>query len=205
MKRITSLMLAGALCGTTGLALAAPGAPADLCGGEASLKRASKPAAGMANGKPFVVKSVTLEPGYDGWTIVLADKAPDKPTGFLPSDAQYFHIKLPQEPGKAKQQSHAMGYGGGYFQVLYKDKKTGKEGRTSWNSDNAWTLDLKSFKAKPYDTKEGMFQVAGTASGRIAVCYKAGATSDLKTSWVVGTFKNAVVRYMGTPYWMKKK
>jgi hypothetical protein len=48
-----------------------------------------------------------------------------------------------------------------------------------------------------------MFQVAGKASGKVYVAYK--GYGDFKSSGVAGEFKDVVVRYMGEPFYMKKK
>ncbi len=150
------------------------------------------PPEGLANGRPLKIQTVLIQPGLGGWDLVLLERKMDKPTD-VGGGGQSVNIELPERPIKGKLYTHKMSYGGGYFQI----GKTKVDDTTSWNADNAWVLRFGEFAAKPYDPKGEMFQVAGKAAGKIAVCYK--AASDIKASWVAGTFTDAIVRYMGKP------
>jgi hypothetical protein len=154
---------------------------------------------GEASGEPFVVRSVFLEPGFKEWRLVLHEKELKKPTSIRPR-GQFISIKLPEAPAAGKVWTREMKYGDGFFQVKKPDDP---EKTTSWNAKNAWAIEITNWDVKPYDPKGSIFQEAGRASGRVAVCYKGGG--KFKNSWAAGTFKDAVVRYMGKPYWLKEK
>lgn len=155
------------------------------------------PAKGEANGKPIVIRSVLFTPGYDVWTLRLAEKEFGPEDLFM--DTQEIVIDLPGTPGVGEF-TRKLEYGKGYFQIAKVDAPTET---TSWNGDNAWVLQITKWDAKPYNPKGSMVQIAGTASGYVAVVYKAG--SDFKNSWVAGRFDGAVVRYWGEPFFARKK
>ena len=153
---------------------------------------------GMANGVPFEVKSVVIQPSFGKWSIKLWDKELKRPTG-IAMGGQSINLSLP--PGQIAagfKRVKALKYGDGYFQIR-KDPKTDKT--TSWNAKNAYAIEITKWDVKPHDPKGRIFQYAGRASGRIAVVYK--GYGDFKDSYAAGTFTNAVVRYMGKPRWKK--
>ena len=154
------------------------------------------PIHGEANGKPFTVQSVYLEPSFGKWELVLAEKKLDSPTDMI-GLTRAVHVEV-DKPAAGQKYAHEMSYGGGFFQVQKGDKL---DDTTSWNAENAWVLEITKWDVKPYDKNGDMFQQAGTASGRIAVCYK--GYGDFKNSYVAGTFEDAVVRYMGEPDFAK--
>jgi hypothetical protein len=153
------------------------------------------PIQGVVNGRPFAAKTVFFEPQFGKWSLVVADVALPEPTALL-SGSQELTIELPELPAAGKKLIRPMEYGDGFFQVRKTDNP---KDLTSWNSDNAWAIEITAWDVKPYDENEDMFQVAGKASGRIYVVYKAGEISSLKSSWLAGVFTDAPVRYMGKP------
>jgi len=165
---------------------------------------------GVANGQPFDVKAVIIEPGHRSakepgkrrWKIRLYQKALTKPTGHI-SKSQFIHVNLDQQPSKGKIMRRAMKYGGGFFQIQKPGDAAGKT--TSWNSKNAYYIEFSEWDVKPYDESGKMFQVAGKASGKIYVGYEPSKGSKFRASGAAGEFKDAVVRYMGKPYWLRKK
>jgi hypothetical protein len=157
------------------------------------------PAAGMANGKPMGVAAVIFEPGTTAWKLVLADKPLDSPTGLITS-GQSVNIDLTEAPIAGKSWTRKMEYGAGYFQI--NNDPANPEATTSWNASNAWVLEITKWEVKPWDAAGPLFQEAGKASGRIAVCYK-GDPTGIQSSWIAGTFTDAVVRYMGKPSWLE--
>jgi hypothetical protein len=157
------------------------------------------PAAGMANGKPMGVTAVVFEPGQGAWRLVLSDKTLDSPTGLITS-GQSINMDLPEAPAAGKSWTRKMEYGAGYFQI--NNDPANPEATTSWNADNAWVLEVTKWDVKPWDEAGSLFQEAGKASGRIAVVYK-GDPTGIQSSWIAGTFTDAVVRYMGKPYWLE--
>lgn len=166
---------------------------------------------GSANGKVFEVKAVVIQPGSKPskkedqdkkrWRISLYDKPLEKPTGHI-SKAQAINITLNEEPKKGAKIVKEKKYGDGYFQIQKPDDEVGKT--TSWNANNAYYIEFTEWDVKEYDEKDKMFQVAGKASGKIYVVYEASKGSKFKHSGAAGEFKDATVRYMGKPYWLKK-
>ena len=153
------------------------------------------PIKGQANGAPFEGKTVYFEPLFGKWNMVISDGTLETPTGFL-SNAQSINISLPEPPEAGKVISKEMNYGDGYFQITKKDNP---EETTSWNSDNAFIVKFTEWEVQDYDLEGEMFQVAGKASGMVYVSYKGWDSGDFDNSFAAGTFKDAVIRYMGEP------
>ncbi len=157
------------------------------------------PVRGQANGKTFEVKTVIFEPASEGkWKVNFYEDKVEDPTAAL-IEGQHIYLDLPGTPAAGEAMKKPMEFGGGYFQI----NKPGQEGQTtSWNADNAWVLEITEWNQKPWDPEADFFQTAGTASGRVAVCYK--GYGNFKNSWAAGNFKDAVIRYMGEPPWVNK-
>lgn len=157
------------------------------------------PIRGSADGEPFEARTVLIEPGYKSWKISIHDRALNAPTGLL-MGSQHVDVNLEEAPAAGKTLKREMSYGGGYWQIARPDdpKKT-----TSWNASNAYVIEFTKWDVKPWDPDGDTFQEAGRASGKLAVVYKGGG--DFENSWVAGTFEDAVVRYMGTPFWEEEK
>lgn len=160
----------------------------------------SGPLMGSANGHKFEPKAIYFEPEKKGWKLSIGDKPLEKPTAFSPSGSQTIYISLnTPKLAAGKKLTKAMKYGDGFFQIVQPENQ---EKTTSWNTDNAYYLEITKWDVKPYDAKAGMFQQAGTASGKLYVVHKASeslAKKGFKTSGVAGTFTDAVVRYRGEP------
>jgi hypothetical protein len=156
------------------------------------------PVGGMANGRAFTAAAVIFEPGSDSWRMMIRDKPLGEPTA-VATGGQSVNLDLPEAPTGPGNWMRPMEYGGGYFQIG--NDPQNPESTTSWNADNAWALEITQWQVAEYNPSGSMFQQAGVASGRIAVCYKGGGS--IQNSWVAGTFQNAIVRYMGEPYWLK--
>lgn len=158
------------------------------------------PVTGSANGHKFEPKTILFEPEKKGWRLSLTDKEIDKPTDFTKSGSQTIHISLNEKKLAAgKKLTKAMKYGDGFFQIVQPEDK---EKTTSWNTDNAYYVEITKWDVKPYDKSQSSSQVAGTASGKIYVVHKASeslAKRGFKTSGAAGTFTDAVVRYRGEP------
>jgi hypothetical protein len=157
------------------------------------------PVSGMANGRPFAAAAVVIEPGTDSWRMIIRDQPLAQPTAVL-TGGQSINLDIPGEPATGANWMRPMEYGGGYFQIG--NDPQNPQSTTSWNADNAWALEITDWQVADYDSNGPMFQSAGVASGRVAVCYK--GSGSIQNSWVAGTFHNAVVRYMGQPYWLKE-
>jgi hypothetical protein len=145
---------------------------------------------GEVNGKEFQVKAVVFQPGPHGWDMMLADKPLISDTADL-TDCQYLIVELSEPPAKGQKLQRKMDYGGGSFRLVDPKEPTNW---TSWNADNAFVLEISEWNVKPRDPKGHATQVAGTAAGRLAVCYR--AKGDFTNSWVAGTFTKALVRYL---------
>ena len=142
------------------------------------------PVVGMGNDQEFRVKSVLIQPGFQGWTVAFHDKELPRPTGIISGSHHLdLHINVAQgEPAVGKTYSQELTYGGGYWQVE-KTPKPPKEGEepkgglpegpttTSWNAKNAYVLELTKWEVKPWDPEGPVFQDAGRASGRVIVMY----------------------------------
>ncbi len=157
------------------------------------------PAAANANGRELEIKTVIFQPRFDSWSMTLSTAELDRPTGILPGMSEAVNITdLPQELA-AGTYTHSMDEsGGGYFQI----QKVDEEGTTSWNTRLAYVLQITEWNGRPYDPEGRMFQEAGTASGKVVAVFR--GSGDFANSWVAGTFENAVVRYMGTPRWLRE-
>jgi hypothetical protein len=151
------------------------------------------PIKGIANGRPFEAQAVYFEPSFGKWSMMISDVPLNEPTGLI-FDAQTFNINLPELPAPGKNYTRAMKYGDGFFQVQTSDKRGDT---TSWNTDNAYVLEITKWDVNPYDEGGKIFQHAGSASGRIYIVYKGG--TNIKESWAAGTFTDAPVRFMGKP------
>lgn len=157
------------------------------------------PVKGEAQGKPFVAGSIFFEPGFKDWRLVVHEGKLDTPTSISPR-GQHITISLPEEPAAGKKWTRPLKYGDGYFQINQPEDPTKT---TSWNASNAWVIEITRWEIKPYDPKGPIFQEAGKASGRIAVCYQ--GSGAFKNAHAAGVFEHAVVRYMGKPYWLREE
>ena len=156
------------------------------------------PVRGEVNGETFTVKTIILQPGYGGkWDIYLMEEKMEDPTDVM-MEGQYFDLQLNKGPGAGVTMDHPMEFGDGFCQTR---KIKNPDETTSWNSDNAWVLEITEWDVKDWDPDGDIFQVAGTASGKVAVCYK--GSCGFADSWAAGTFTGAVIRYMGKPDWVK--
>lgn len=156
------------------------------------------PLTGVANGRPFEARAVLIEPGLKSWKLSIHDQPLRQPTGLL-MNSGHLDINLPEPPAAGKKFEKPMRFGDGYWQV----KKPGEAAKTtSWNAPNAYALELTKWEVAPWDPDGPVFQDAGRASGRLVVVYQGGA-GGFENSWVAGTFEDAVVRYMGKPFWEK--
>jgi len=153
---------------------------------------------GQANGEEFTVNTIIFEPKSDGtWEVKFCEADLDDPTEVL-IDGQYIYLDLAEAPEAGKVIEKPMEFGAGFFQITLPDGT----GTTSWNADNAWVLEITDWNQEPWDPDDDFFQTAGTASGRVAVCYK--GYGDFENSWAAGNFDGAVIRYMGEPPWVQE-
>ncbi|MBK6697438.1 MAG: hypothetical protein IPG50_35430 [Myxococcales bacterium] len=187
-----------------------------LLGAEAPpFKLVEKPAAsdapsgkvqGSANGHAFDARAIYFEPYQDHWQLKIADAELKTPTGLIHQfNAQTITVDLPKnvQPSAGKKFAKAMKYGDGFFQII--DPRHGK-GTTSWNTDNAYYVEITKWDVKPFDPKGHVFQEAGKASGKVYVVHKAHSFNvevGFRDSGAAGEFKDVVVRYMGKPKWVK--
>ncbi|MFO0666842.1 MAG: hypothetical protein U0174_23020 [Polyangiaceae bacterium] len=160
------------------------------------------PVVGSANGHKFEAKAIVVEAGYNGWEMTITDTAPTSPTGYV-SGTEYIKITFSKDELalKSKKFSKPMKYGDGFFQII---RTTDPSGTTSWNADNAYYIEFTSWDVKPFDPNARGSQVAGKASGKVYVVYKA-TSADFKNSGASGEFKDIPVRYSSSPFWTKKK
>ncbi|MCU0662391.1 MAG: hypothetical protein MUC50_08720 [Myxococcota bacterium] len=153
------------------------------------------PATGMVNNQPFIVAGAVIEPGFDpgSFRLTMFEKPLDSPTGLI-ADQQYLSIDLPSPPTMGSSWIHPMEYGKGHWEV---NSPGAPAQRTSWNAENAWVMEITKWDVAEYNTAAGGAQAVGTASVKLAVCYKGSAS--FANSFVAGTLDNVVVRYMMPP------
>jgi hypothetical protein len=158
------------------------------------------PVVGSANGRKYEPKTVLFEPDAKGWRMILSDKPLDKPSDLIRPGSQTIYLSLLATKVSAGQKfSRAKANGDGYFQIAQPEDPTKT---TSWNTVNAYYVEITKWDVSPYDPKLGMSQQAGKASGKIYVAHDANAMSEkrgFKDSGVAGTFTDAIVRYKGEP------
>ncbi len=153
------------------------------------------PLQGEANGVEFLGKAVFFEPSFGKWQLTVADVVMDSPTGLV-TEGQRIYISLPEVPESGQVFIREMEYGDGYFQIRQKDDP---DSTTSWNTDNAYAIEITDWNVAEWDPDSDMFQQAGTASGRVFICFSGEGWDNFDNSWVAGTFTNVPVRYMGEP------
>ena len=159
------------------------------------------PVAMMANGRPLEVKSIFFQPRFDNWSMQITTGELDRPTAIPPSGAETAHLtRLPQEMAVGTYTQTMDESGGGFFQIQQPDDA---ERTTSWNTRMAYALQITEWNVNDYDPEGGLFQEGGTASGKVVITYR-GNGDRFQNSWVVGTFEDAVVRYMGKPRWLEE-
>ncbi len=156
------------------------------------------PIEGMLDGEPFEVESVVFEPGEDAWRMIISEEQLPGPTEPI-EEGQFVSIDLPAAPATGMTWMHPMSEGDGYFQIV-EDPDQPTE-TSDWEADNAWALEIRQWQANDYDPEGPENQSGGTASGRIALCYKGGSDGPAN-SWIAGVFEGATVRYLGRPYWL---
>lgn len=152
-----------------------------------------EPVQGAANGEGFNPKSIAIEPHFNAWNIVLFENELKSPEDTNP-EGQYLNVELPKAPKPGETFTRENATGGGYWQMKSADDKTQL---TSLNASNAYVIQFTEWELKPWDPEGPNVQIAGKASGKLAVCYQ--GFSDYKDSWVAGTFKDVPVRYIGKP------
>lgn len=160
------------------------------------------PVTAQANGRPIEIRTVLFQPRFDEWGMTLSTAELDRPTAILDGMKEAINLTdLPQEMGVGTY-THAIDQsGGGYFQIQKIDEP---ERTTSWNTNTAYHLVITEWDAGEYDPEGGLFQQAGTASGKVVAVFR-GREGSFADSWVAGTFEDAVVRYMGKPRWLEEE
>ncbi len=153
---------------------------------------------GEANGKAFKVGTIILEPAFDHWAIKLIEKKNDD-IEVVAEKGIVFDVELTEVPARGKVLKRAMEMDGGVLTYYDPDGRT-----ANWSGENAWIIKFTRWNVKPYNATAGNgFQLAGKASGRIAICFKGDATGEIKDSWAAGEFSDAPVVYRGKPGWVK--
>lgn len=156
---------------------------------------------GLANGAIFHGKTIFFAPfETTGWRLEIHDREFDPMRGTaIPRtnypDLQTIYIDLPSQPAAGKIFERPMAYGGGYFQI----KATAdSEQTTSWNSLVAWAIEITEWQAAPWREGGETFQRAGSASGRLYVCFH-GPQGEIRDSFIAGEFTDAPILYFGPP------
>ena len=157
------------------------------------------PVRGVSNDTGFETMALYFEPRFETWALVIADRPLDEHSGTLPAGTQ--SVNVTDLPAQLTVGIHRreLSTGGGFWQIALPDDPSRT---TSWNTRNAYVLELTRWEVRPWDPEGPMYQAAGSASGRLAVVYEGGG-GGFQSSWVAGTFENAPVRYRGRPRWVE--
>jgi len=153
------------------------------------------PVSGFVNQKQFVANTIILEQSGTSWRMVISDKVVASPFDSIDNE-QAVYIDLPTPPMKGMNSMRPMEHGGGLFRI--KNNPADPEATFDWIADNAWAIEITDWQAKDHDPNGPALQVTGTASGRIAICYK--NSEGIYNSWLAGKFENATVRYTSKPF-----
>ncbi|MFO8070736.1 MAG: hypothetical protein R6V85_02570 [Polyangia bacterium] len=158
---------------------------------------------GVIDGRPFTADWVCVQPGlYRSWRINISREKPvGGPLG-LTYGVEFATIYLSEPPEAGGEQLRAMAPDEKGF-VFLVDGEPGEKGKKAagekWHSSCAWAVEITSFEVKDWDPEGQMGQLAGEASGRLALCCE--AEGGVERSWLAGEFEHAPVRYMGVPWW----
>lgn len=158
------------------------------------------PPRGVANGAPFEVGTIVFMPLFGKWNLHLHDREFDPVNGGEAiarsnhPDLQSIYLHLPEEPSAGAVFEKPLSAGDGYFQIRTAPRASTT---TSWNSDIAWVIEITKWDRAPWRADGPVMQTAGTASGRLYVCFKGSDLSPLKSSFVSGEFEDAPIVYSG--------
>ena len=158
---------------------------------------------GVIDGKPFTAGWVCVQPGlYRSWRINISRKKPvGGPLG-LTYGVEFATIYLSDPPEEGGEQQRAMAPDEKGFVFLVDDSSGGEKKKAEgekWHSSCAWAVEITSWEVKDWDPEGEMGQLAGEASGRLALTCE--AEDGVERSWLAGEFEHAPVRYMGVPWW----
>ena len=160
------------------------------------------PIRGEIDGRPFEARWVAVQPDTDkSWRISVAEGPPFGGDLGLFHEARYGAVFLTDPPPAAgKRYERAMALDEKGFLHLGDTPKAADHG--NWHSECASVVELTAWEARDWDPKGQMGQVAGKASGRLALTCR--ERDGVKASWLAGEFRDAPVRYMGVPWWVPK-
>jgi len=155
---------------------------------------------GVANGAFFEAASLVFFPFESQWKLEIYDRPVDPMQGLAITRSQYpdvqsIHINLPGEPATGAVFERELAYGGGYFQIK---KSPDATGTTSWNTSTAWVIEITRWDRGPWQVGGKTFQQAGTAAGRLYLCFK-GSEGNIRSSFLAGVFDDAPIMYYGPP------
>jgi len=155
----------------------------------------------------FIVESIMITPGFKSWQLCFADKKIQKvDEDFDFTDAIKLKVELTKQEIKSgdiientadieKEQDLS-------FIELYLKKGETYEPISSYTRV-AYVVKFTKWEIEPYKKETGSGnQLAGKASGMVAVCIK-GDGSDFDKVWIAGQFEDVPVYYTGKPPWIK--
>jgi hypothetical protein len=157
------------------------------------------PVRGLANGALFRAGALLFTPNRGGWRLEIHDREFDPMQGTAAASnfpgAQTIYIDLPEQPAPGAVYQRPMSYGGGYFQIR---TSPGATDTTSWNTSVAWAIAIDEWEQRPWNEEGGSFQRAGSASGRLYICFQSGQ-GPIEDSFVAGEFRGVPIMYYGRP------
>ena len=154
---------------------------------------------GVANGLPFDAKTIIFRSNEKGeWRLAIHDRAFDPVTGLAIErldhpDVQTVYIDMPAEPATGKVFQQQMQYGGGMFQIK---PSADSRSTTSWNTSLAYKIIITDWQKGASTHYSCGRPKLGKASGQLYISFQ-GSEKQIASSWVSGTFKDAVILYCG--------
>ena len=157
---------------------------------------------GVANGRPFDAKTIIFRTlGNGQWRLAISDRAFDPVNEGLGvartyhADVQTVNISLSAAPGTGKVFQQEMQYGGGMFQIK---PSADSEGTTSWNTSLAYIITITNAPDVIRSHSSCGRPKPGKISGTLYISFQ-GSEEQIKSSWISGTFTDAVILYCGDP------
>ena len=155
---------------------------------------------GVANGRPFDAKTIIFRTlGNGQWRLAISDLAFDPVNEGLgmartyDPDVQTVNVSLPAAPDTGKVFQQEMQYGGGMFQIK---PSADSEGTTSWNTSLAYIITITNAPEVIRSHSSCGRPKPGKISGTLYISFE-GSDEQIKSSWISGAFKDAVILYCG--------
>ncbi len=157
----------------------------------------------------FPLKTIIIKPGFFKWSIVFAEKeiTEDPATNVEFEDTIKLKVEfdtLEIKPQTILKKKASIENEDDLSFIELTINKSGSYEPVSSYTLISYIVKFDDFTVEPYKVETGSgTQLAGKASGKIAVCIK-GDGEDFNTFWIAGDFKDVPVYYTGKPPWIKE-